>query len=205
MSAAWVISYLVLWAMVLLIVAVVVALARQIGQIHIRLGQAGARMTNTGLGIGDAVPALNAVDIDGHHVELGTGMGRKTLLIFISPSCPSCEDVGRGIRSIFKNEGRRLDVILVSLNGDEASNRDYIKRHRLLQIPYVASMEIALRFGVANPPYALLVDEKAKVQAKGMVNNLVHLESLLNAGDIGHPSAESFFMHERPQEVKASS
>ena len=55
---ALVISNLVLWALVLLLTAVVLALARQVGVLHERIAPAGALMLNRGLTVGEPAPVL---------------------------------------------------------------------------------------------------------------------------------------------------
>jgi methylamine dehydrogenase accessory protein MauD len=171
---------------------VVVAMARQIGLLHRRLRPAGARMTDAGLGIGEQAPEIKEVDLQGQEMTLGSHRGKQTLLVFISVGCSSCVELAPALRSLWKTERMTLEILLVALSGDKATNREFVTQHKLSDIPWVVSENVGLEYRVANPPYAVLVDEWGVVRAKGIVNHLEHLESLLNAAKLGHPSWESF-------------
>lgn len=193
MTGTWLISYLALWLVVMLLLFALFVLARQIGLLHRRIGPLGARMTNAGPAVGERVPALHAVDLQGRPVELGYTRGKQTLVVFVSATCTSCTELAPAIRSIWKSERATHDVVLVSLGGDETTNRAFVARHKLSDIPYVVSSDLGLAYQVLTTPYGLLIDQQGILRAKGIVNHLEHLESLLNAAQLGHPSVESFY------------
>jgi methylamine dehydrogenase accessory protein MauD len=89
-----------------------------------------------------------------------------------------------------------LDVLLVGIGGDEEMNRKFIKRYGLDGIPYTLSRDLGHKYKVHSPPYALLINQHGLVLAKGVVNNLEHIESLLNVSRIWHPSRESLTLAE---------
>ena len=91
--SALAVSNLVLWVLVLVLAAVVLALVRQIGLLHERIAPAGALMLNRGLTVGEPAPIVEVADLDGlaHQVGRARADGRSTLLLFVSPSCPVCE------------------------------------------------------------------------------------------------------------------
>lgn len=45
---------------------------------------------------------------------------------------------------------------------------------------------------MGGAPFGLWVGADGKVKAKGMVDRREHLESLLHAAEIGHPSIQSY-------------
>src|SRR4051812_30463491 len=93
MTGWWTASYVVLWALVIVLCMVVIALARQIGTLHLRLGPRGAlEMDDEGPPLGDAPPALTGQTLDGGVAEVG-GPGDRRLLLFVSPGCIMCEQV----------------------------------------------------------------------------------------------------------------
>src|SRR5215216_1613130 len=192
MSGIWLVSYFVLWLVVLLLILTVFSLARQIGLLHRRLGIPRARMENAGPRIGDTVPELMATDIHGRESTLGSERNRKTLLAFVSAGCSSCEKLASSLRSVWKSERHHLEVILVSMGGDEKRNRDFVSRHQLDEIPYILDPEIATQYSIQSPPYCLIIDEHRVLRAKGRTNHMEHLESLFNAVELGHPTLESF-------------
>ena len=85
------------WLLVLVLAAVVVALARQVGTLHLRLGPRGAlEIDAEGPVLGEAPPPMPAVDDDGARVLVG-GPGPARLVLFSSPTCAICREVAPGI------------------------------------------------------------------------------------------------------------
>ncbi|MGH8327706.1 MAG: methylamine dehydrogenase accessory protein MauD, partial [Steroidobacteraceae bacterium] len=73
---------MLLWVLVLALAAVVLALVRQIGVLHERIGPAGALLLKRGLKVGQPVPVLTLTDLSGRSVTIGASSdkGRSTLL-----------------------------------------------------------------------------------------------------------------------------
>jgi len=90
---ALVISNIVLWILVLVLAAVLLAVVRQLGVLHERIAPAGALMLSRGLKVGEAAPVLEVQDLQGraHRVGEARADGRSTLVLFVSPT-------GSGIR-----------------------------------------------------------------------------------------------------------
>lgn len=191
MTDIWLSSYLCLWILVVFLLLAVFTLARQIGLLHRRLPPFGAMMTNDGPEVGARAPELEAVDLRGRPAELGRNQGKKTLLLFVSPMCDACAELAPAVRRIWKSERQSLQVVIVSLNDDEAANQRFAARYKLRDLPYVMSRKVAVDYRILSAPYGLLIDQHGVIRAKGVVNNLEHLESLLNAGELGHSSQES--------------
>lgn len=204
MNGIWLISYLALWVVVIFLLLAVLVLSRQVGLLYRRLGPARARMENEGLKIGDEAPALNAIDLYGREVRLGSERGQHTLLVFISATCPVCDELAPALRSISKSDCENLALLLVSLSGDVERNREFIRRHKLDRIPLIASNDAGLHYNVTSPPYAILIDERRIVRAKGVANHLEHLESLINAAQLGYASMESWVHAQRASHESAS-
>lgn len=205
MTGMWLISYSILWLLVVAEGVILVALARQIGVLHTRLGPTGARMINAGPTVGDVAPALEGTDLSsGRPLRLGAGRGKQTLLLFITPTCPSCGEMMPSLRTLAHSESMILDLILIGPEKDMEANRAFIRQHRLTNIPFMASTEAHTRYQIGITPYGILLDADFRVQAKGLVNNMTHLESLLNAADLGHASIQSFFQAEEAARLAAS-
>ena len=72
MSGWWVAAFVAQWVLLIVLCVVVVALARQVGTLHLRLGPRGALEIDTeGPALGDVVPSVDARGIDGSPVILG--------------------------------------------------------------------------------------------------------------------------------------
>lgn len=191
MEGFWFFSYVALWLFAVVLGCVTLALARQIGILHARLGPVGARMINPGLEIGDPAPSLDVIDIAGRTVTLGTEYGKRTLLLFVSPGCPQCGELLPAVRTWSRTERDDLEIVLVSQEPDYESNEAFVAQHHLTGLSVVISRDLAMQYRIGVIPYAVLVDREGRVRSKGLVNNSAHLESLLNAEEMGHPSIQS--------------
>lgn len=191
MTGIWLLSYLALWALTVMLLVIVLVLARQIGLLHTRIPPVGARMGNPGPAVGETVPQASGVAIDGRRVSIGGKRPRQTLLVFVTPTCESCHHLAPSLRSIARSERSRLETILVCPRGEAAEAERFVRQLKLESLPLILSSELAELYRVATTPYALLVDEAGVLSAKGLVNHIEHLESLLTALDMGHPSEES--------------
>jgi len=188
------VSNVVLWVLVLVLAAVVLALTRQLGVLHERIAPAGALMLNRGLNVGEAAPVLELAALDGQPVKVGSarGDGRSTLLLFVSPGCPVCKTLLPAVRSSRRDERSWLDVILAS-DGDPAEQREFVRAQGLEGIPYVVSAALGLAYQVSRLPFAALLDEQGVLRARGLVNSREHLESLFEAKRLGVASLQEYF------------
>lgn len=184
-------SQIGLWILVGFLVVAVFGLARQIGLLHRRVPASGARMTSQGPAIGDPAPALDMADVNGIAVTLGAVRSRETLLIFISPTCAACAELLPAVHTVARGEAHRLEIVLVSIGRDDQANREYAATASD-GLPLVAQPSVSEAYFVLSAPYAVLVGADGVVRARGMVNHLEHLESLLNASTAGHPTLESY-------------
>jgi methylamine dehydrogenase accessory protein MauD len=191
MSGAWLASYWVLWMLVLALVFIVVVLARQIGVLHMRMGPTGARAGNPGPAIGALAPELSAADLDGRSVRLGGRSVKRTLLLFVAPKCPACGEVVPSIKALAKSERATLDIYLVSIISDIKKVREFMAKYKIHDIPCIISQEVNSHYGIITAPYAVLISETGIIVSKGIANHVEHLESLLNAAELGHPTMES--------------
>lgn len=145
-------------------------LVRQVGILMGHLGPVGARQTRQGPRVGENVAAHIA-----RHI--GLTFEQPTLLIFGSQSCAVCELVSAAAETLCRHWRSDARFVLVYDEPDAAAPR----------------LEDRLRFGVRRLtgdglrqaldikllPFALMVDEEGLVVARGLVNDISHLESLL--------------------------
>ena len=190
MSDALLVSNLVLWAVVAGLALVVLALARQVGLLHERLGPVGALALAGGPKTGEAAPALEVEDLAGRRLAIGgaDASGRSTLLVFVSPSCTLCRSLLPSLHSLAKHE-RGLRVVLAS-DGLRAEHEAFVVEHALGELAYVLSQPLGLAYRVARLPWAALVDARGILRSQGLVNSREHLESLLEAEALGVASLQ---------------
>ena len=96
MNEAMLVSNVFLWAVVLGLVVVVLALARQIGILYERVAPMGALMMDQGPKVGEVAPAFTLDSIGGGKLSIGGHTGRSQLLFFLSPTCPVLQEIVAG-------------------------------------------------------------------------------------------------------------
>src|SRR5437588_6463583 len=133
MHGWWTASYVVLWLLVGALALLVVALARQVGTLHLRLGPRGALEIDTeGPPLGEAPEPIVSRDADGRTVSLG-GPGRAQLLLFVSAGCPICLEVLPGLGPA----ARAGDLAPVVVADGEGGDALHLLRERRLHAPLV--------------------------------------------------------------------
>lgn len=191
MNDALLISNIFLWLVVLALLLVVWALARQIGVLYERIAPMGALMIDQGPKVGDAAPSFSLASISGAAVSIGGQRGRGQLLFFLSPTCPVCKKLLPVIRSIANSEKTWLDIVLAS-DGDLPQHKEFYAKADLSAFPYVLSTELGMTYQISKLPYAVLIDEQGSIRSKGLVNSREQLESLFVAKETGVASIQEF-------------
>ena len=192
MTAALIVSNLLLWAAVVVLALTVAALVRQVGVLHECITPAGALVTRAGPEVGESAPAMTVATLAGENIEIGGSRpAGATLLFFVSPTCPVCKALLPAVESVARAEGRDVRVVLAS-DGELDEQRRFVAAEALERFPYVVSTELGLAYRVAQLPYAVLIDADAIVRAKGIVNTREHLESLFEAERRGVASVQAF-------------
>lgn len=188
------ISNIVLWIVVLSLLAVVLALTRQLGVLHERIAPVGALMLNRGLTVGEPAPAVDVIDLDGASLRLGAPRadGKSTLLLFVSPTCPVCKSLLPIVKSSGRDERDWLKIVLAS-DGNADEHREYVRANGLAGVPYVLSAPLGMTYQVSRLPFAALLDEAGIMRARGLVNSREHLESLFEAKRLGVASLQDYF------------
>lgn len=192
MIDAIVISNVLLWAVVLVLLVTVLALARQIGILYERVAPMGALMLDSGPKVGEAAPQLDIESLSGRRVAIGgAGNARSQLLFFLSPTCPVCKKLLPILRSVRHSERSWLDVVLAS-DGDPAEHLAFYRSAKLTDFPYLLSAQLGMALKVGRLPYAVLIGDDGRIRAKGLVNSREQLESLFTAKELGVASVQEF-------------
>jgi methylamine dehydrogenase accessory protein MauD len=154
----------------------VVALARQIGTLHLRLGPRGAlEMDDEGPPLGTALPPRTATDLSGREVTLG-GPGTPQILLFASPGCLVCRQVLPSLPAIARRG--KLAAYLVTDVDEHETRLSYGDKD--LGAPVVPAPALVQEYEVPGTPYIVVTDTFGVVRAKGTVNNLEQMEGLID-------------------------
>jgi hypothetical protein len=157
MSDWWTAAFAAQWVLLVVLCVVVVALARQVGTLHLRLGPRGALEIDTeGPSLGEPLPPIDARGPDGSTVVVG-GPGRRRLVMFSSPTCIVCREVAPALPAA----ARTADLV-----------------------PQVVhDPRVERTFEIPGTPFLLVLDEMGVVRAKGTVNTLEQVEGLVDTAE----------------------
>lgn len=186
----WAVSYVMLWALVIALCLVVVALARQIGTLHMRLGPRGAlELDDEGPELGSEAPPIPTHDLTGEPVVIGAA---DQLLMFVSPGCRVCEQVLPSVGAVAE-QGRLAPYVITDVDEEETA---LVFKRKRIGAPVVPGIAITQAYAVPGTPYVVIADRSGRVAAKGTVNNLEQIEGLIdsalrrsNEGFHGHHGA----------------
>jgi methylamine dehydrogenase accessory protein MauD len=192
MTEAVFVSMFVLWCVVIVLVIVVVALARQVGILHERVAPAGALMPTNGPKVGELTEAKTYAGLDGNAVTVGgaNGAGAATLVLWVSPTCPVCRSLVPTAVSL--SEYERLQVIFASDGDDLAGHRTYVDSLGIDRYPYLVSQALGMSYAVSKLPFAVLIGADGTLKSKGLVNTREHLESLVESMDSGIATLQDY-------------
>ncbi len=201
---ALLISNIVLWCVVVAMGLVIVALVRQVGVLYERVAPAGALAVREGAEVGQAAPQLTVETLAGKQIEIGAPRvdGRASLIFFLSPICPVCKTLLPALLSLGRHEAKTIEVLLAS-DGERAEHEQFVEEYGLSALPYILSPDLGISFGVSKLPFAALVDHEGVLRARGLVNTREHLESLLEAMELGVGSIQEYLERESLIELRS--
>ncbi|MCX8071877.1 MAG: methylamine dehydrogenase accessory protein MauD [Candidatus Binatia bacterium] len=197
MSTALIVSQVLLWLVVVGLAVVVLALVRQVGLLQARIAPVGALVPQTAPQVGSVAPAFELRDLRGQTVHIGGTRSdqRCTLLVWVAPQCPACKALLPVLDSVRRSEERWLDIVLAS-EGPIDEHEEMLARLGS-RFPYVLSTELGLAYQVPKLPFAVLLDPKGVLRAKGIVNTREHIESLFEAYRHGVGSIQEYLQRQR--------
>lgn len=179
-------SVIVLWIVVIALVVVILALARQVGVLYERVAPAGALMVNQQLKPGDKAPQIEVLTIDNSKLSVGLP---NQLLFFLAPDCPICKTLLPILKNLQKSE-KDIDFVLISDGNDD--HEKFVNEQKLNDFPYTVTETVGRSFGVGKLPYGVLTDENGVISSLGIVNSREHLESLFEARKLGVGSIQEY-------------
>ncbi len=202
MMTVLIISEILQWVVLIAIVVAGLALARQIGVLHMRVAPAGAMDAGRGPAIGEAAPRLDVTTLDGRPLTIGGSVeqGRLRLLMFVSAQCPLCKGLIPVAKSFAAAE--RIDLVFVG-DDDAAAQRAMIAKFDMAAYPFVNNATVGLAFEVDKLPHAVLLDATGKMLAKGLVNSREHFESLIVSHEMGVAHVQDYISSLNAPSAKA--
>jgi len=195
MTGLWLVSYGVLWILVVGLCFLVLGLLQQIGLLQQQLEQPPSKLEgapetsvitleNDGPRTGSDLPELVVETINGFGtLPLAPRCNKHgILLMFMSPMCESCQYVVEPLNKI-TDDGEYKGRIVVILKADMQTCRAFLSIFPL-HLPVVCDSDrtISMSFNVHRNPFGLLYNSEDKLIRKDIVEEQEHLERLI--GDV---------------------
>jgi methylamine dehydrogenase accessory protein MauD len=167
-----------LFAIDVVFLIALLALARQLGVLLVRLGPNTALpISSQGLDIGETLETYAGVNVLGNPYEISTATRKQKLLLFVRPRCPVCRTIKENLHTLARSYRSDTEVFVISGN-PTAEDLDWAAELAKAEISYICDEALGLELGVTSAPYALVLDEENVLRAKGLVNDLEQVESL---------------------------
>lgn len=187
MTGIWIASYIALWLLVLVETVIFLAVLRQVGVLHTRIGPRGA-MAGEGPVIGDVAPADRFRTVDGGQFVFRPTEPDGTLVaLFVSPSCSACDAVVTSFRTFVRSMNGAIEAVLAV--ADEPSGAAAWARRRGWKGPVIPSAKALEALKIPSTPFAVTFDGNGRIQSAGLVNSIEQLESLLVDEEERRPAA----------------
>lgn len=180
MSGIWLLSYLLLWALVAVLILLVVGMLRQIGQLQMKTDpEQGVLVTDDGLPLAEPAPAFEAREAFEDRVVSFPPGRRKAVVIFLSTTCQPCYELVPHLNGFWEKERSSYEFYIIC-SGSREQVREFARLYNaVFPMVYDADGEIVQRFQHRRTPYAYLVDEHGIVRMKGVVNEEKTLRALI--------------------------
>jgi methylamine dehydrogenase accessory protein MauD len=168
MEGLWLLSYIVLWILVIGLAILVLLLYRQLGIMYLGTAEGVSR---DGLERGTRAPDFNLADQYGTEQRLSNYKGKPVALVFGSPNCGPCRTL---IPELHEWARRHPDVAVLWLNSATPSDslRFVNETGATLPVaPYSTDDNLLNTYKVRVTPFLFMLDENGIIRAKGLVNN----------------------------------
>ncbi len=176
MSDLWLVTYLVLWVLVLFQIFLLWALIRQIGIHSIRLRKVEEAQVALALEPGMRAPDFQVTDVmTKKKASLSAYLGSLTAVVFMASNCSICrqlvEHIGEYVHQF--QDGQRLVLIDVEGSPSDLTNSD--SRYALL-----ASLDLhgSLISRTHPYPWTMIIDPRGTIQAVSSITtwpDVLHL------------------------------
>lgn len=176
MSGIWLVSYIVLWGVVLFQGVAIFVLLRQLGLMFMGTAQGVSR---DGIAPGERAPEFTLPDIAGRLVSLADLRGRSLLLIFGSTTCSPCRALIPDLNVFARDHESDLGVLYLSRGEPDETRRFIDELEVRVPVALHSDSELPDTYKARVTPFAFLIDGEGIVRAKGLANNRSHLDMLL--------------------------
>jgi len=183
MTIPWLISYLILWALVLATGFLLLGTLRSLGLLQWRFDELQAtrpvRKGREGLPPGKEAPGFALPDVSGREISLGDFRGRQLLLVFTQSGCGPCHDIAPELNRL--HDAGEYQVLVVN-NGEPNESHAWAEEIEA-RFPIVTQEDwsVSKKYQVFATPYAFVVDAQGVIAAKSVASSPQYLRYLFDA------------------------
>jgi AhpC/TSA family len=179
-SAAFYVSYGVLWVLVIVLSILLLLVYRHFGMMALGTIQGVQR---DGIPVGDSAPDITATRPSGREVVLRPGTSGPSLVVFASPDCEPCAIVLPYLNNFV---GRKsAPEVLTVVPGPAATAERMSEDYRLVYECFAEDGSGAFdAYRVRVTPFAFVVGADGRVLAKGLCSEPLMLRDLLAAAGL---------------------
>jgi len=172
MEGIWLVSFIVLWVIVILEGVLILLLYRQLGILY--LGTASG-VSRDGLAVGAKAPDFSLPTADGRTVSLNSLRGRNVLLLFGSTHCEPCRRLLPGLEEFAGREGRDFQVLWLN-QGTMEDTQAFLAEtgSPLTMLTFREGLNDDYRVRVT--PFLFMIDGNGVIKAKGLANTKAQVE-----------------------------
>ena len=215
MTGLWLLSYIVLWILVITLCLLVIGLLQQLGLVQQQLtnsthvekndvikesGETGQdssipRLSKDGPDIGSSVPQmlLDAYTSKDTITEVQTSHEHGTLLIFMAPTCESCQQLVDSLNQFVDNHVFKGQVLVV-LRSDKRTLQAFLNIFPI-HAPVVCDEDYAtsMGFNIHRNPFGLFYDENGILVRKGLLLRYEGLQEIIGISSLGTTELENIY------------
>jgi hypothetical protein len=164
----FVISYVCLWLLVAALYLAVLLLYRQYG--HILMNSRDGRQRQ-GPEVDTAIEPLRGRDLTGTLCDVAAPQYGVQLIYFASTLCDSCKEARQSL-SLFADEYRSIIKTWLVCGGRSDDILNFVAPlSSAVTVVSDPKWKLGTKLRISSTPFALLIDEKGIVRAKGMPDN----------------------------------
>lgn len=178
------ISYLLLWALVLVNSAIILVLLKTFGSFYLGTRQG---INRDGLPIGSKAPVFEGDLVAGGRMGLNDLRGKWLVLFFAAPSCDDCYRLLPSLTALRDDLGRLLNLAIMFQGSVEEARAIPHLQGSTLPIIAIGRHGVAERYRVRVSPFVQVLDAEGVVREKGLANSRESLEHLLGQAGVDHP------------------
>jgi methylamine dehydrogenase accessory protein MauD len=185
MTSWWLLSYVILWLVLLFLGFLLLGALRALALLRWRLEQLEA-ITPTRVGRGGLKPGKTAPDFtlpaaDGGDVSLHDFAGRRVFLVFTQSGCKPCHRILPELNKLQRGGG--VQVLVVNNGKPEATQRWADEAHAAFPVLAQQQYAVSKRYEMYATPFAFLIDERGVITSRGIINNGKHIGFVLSGAD----------------------